>query len=137
MHMWVLNIGPNFVDMISGDFFKDKTLNRDMDYLLSSSVWKDIGKEMENSTKCVPAYFGRTMRNIAKYKGSFKSEEWARFLLHYAVVLLEGKLPDRLIQKFSRIAKAMQMAVESLYLTQDDIIEIKRACIEFYLFWEK
>jgi hypothetical protein len=137
MHMFFLNIGPNWIKHLTGEFFKNDALNKDQPYLLSKAEWKQIGIEMDNAKKYIPSSFGRSTRNIEKYKGSFKSEEWSRFMLLYAVVLLEGKLEYRYLSKFANFAKAMQTATESTNLTLDDRKMIRKSCIDFYLHYEK
>jgi hypothetical protein len=53
--------------------------------------WSQIGKDMENSLRSIPLSYGKALRDISRYSGSFKAEEWSNFHLYYSSVLLHGR----------------------------------------------
>ena len=77
----------------TGEFLKtDEDDGRfDDELAIPRPNWRLIRKDMENSLRLIPSSYGKVLRDISRYSGSFKAEEWSNFLLHYSSVLLHGR----------------------------------------------
>jgi len=94
MHLFFENVAPHMFKLWAGRFFKDDQ-SISIPFVLSKSLWEEIGIIMQNNRKNMPLDFGRPPRNIFKHNAGYKAEEWANWITLYSVPLLKSKLPDR------------------------------------------
>src|SRR3989337_1750642 len=94
MHLFFENVVLHMFKLWAGQFFKDDQ-NISIPFILSKSLWEEIGIIMQNNRKNMPLDFGRPPRNIFKHNAGYKAEEWANWITLYSVPLLKSKLPDR------------------------------------------
>jgi hypothetical protein len=83
MHLVFANVVPTLFAWWTGEFLQTKEDDDEVEdtIRLHNSIWKDIGGDMDRSRKTIPTSFGRALRNIEKYHGSFKAEEWSAFMI--------------------------------------------------------
>ena len=140
MHLIFQNVVPKMVRWWTGEFLKtDEDGRRFADELtIPRSNWRLIGKDMENSLRSIPSSYGKALRNISKYSGSFKAEEWSNFLLHYSSVLLHGRgrLRQDLFEHYGKLVAAIDIAID-YDLTTEQINSIKTLLIEFVSDYER
>src|SRR5437667_6003099 len=93
---------------------------------------------MENSLRLIPSSYGKALRDISRYSGSFKAEEWSNFLLHYSSVLLHGRgrLRQDLFEHYGKLVAAIDIVID-YDLTTEQINSIKTLLIEFVSEYEK
>src|SRR5437667_9134820 len=93
---------------------------------------------MENSLRLIPSSYGKVLRDISRYSGSFKAEEWSNFLLHYSSVLLHGRgrLRQDLFEHYGKLVAAIDIAID-YDLTTEQINSIKTLLIEFVSNYER
>jgi hypothetical protein len=78
-----------------GKFYPKNNEQNSNDHTISSKIWIEIGKIMEQSRSYMPPDIGRPPRNIIKHSAGFKAVEWANWILLFSLPLLKGRLPQR------------------------------------------
>ena len=93
---------------------------------------------MENSLRSIPSSYGNALRNISRYSGSFKAEEWLNFHLYYSSVLLHGRgrLRRDLFEHYGKLVSAIDIAID-YELTTEHINTVKTLLMEFVSNYEK
>lgn len=92
MHLMYENIIPMLVEMWTGAItFPD---DDNEEYWIPKKIWEMVGKETEISSKTIPAFFCRTLPDIASNQGLFIAESWSFWFQYLMPYLLEGRLPD-------------------------------------------
>jgi hypothetical protein len=93
MHLFFENISINMFKHWTGSFLKN--INQvNEDYVISNTIWKEIGKTMEKSRQRIPLEFGRPPRDIFKHFNGFKAKEWSDWITIYSMPMLKNKLPN-------------------------------------------
>ena len=92
MHLFFENIAIHMFKHWTGTFYKNININ-DESFILSNSIWKEIGNIMHSSRKQMPLEFGRPPRNIMKYHNGYKAIEWSNWITMYSLPFLNKKLP--------------------------------------------
>src|SRR5207244_6963926 len=87
MHGLFENIAPAMLRHWSGTFFKEDQDNNS-EYILSNSVWTEIGNIMDKNRKNMPLDFGRPLINIQRHSAAFKAEDWSNWVTLYSLPLL-------------------------------------------------
>ena len=108
----------------------------DGELVISEAVWKRVGADMDSSRKLIPASYGRAPRNIHKYYGSWKAEEWCSFLLYYSPILLLDALPTELYKHYMKLVMAVEIAID-YEITHEEINEVKKLLSEFVSDYER
>src|SRR5438046_9755290 len=73
MHLIYENIAINMFKLWTGKFFKDGSGQDIGNYVLSQTVWKTIGNEMNQIRNNFQVYIGRPPRNIISYYQDYKT----------------------------------------------------------------
>jgi hypothetical protein len=97
MHLFLENIIPALIKLWMGKY-KGLDVGTE-DYEIDEEVWYEIGHEMEEAVKDIPAAFVRSLPNIATDRSSFTAEAWSFWFMHLAPFLLLNRFAD---QKYHR-----------------------------------
>jgi hypothetical protein len=85
---------------------------------------------MNASRKTIPTIYGRAMRDIFTYHGSYKAEEWSSWICYYSPVLLYRRLPDELYQHYLKLVSAIELAID-YEITFDEVENMRKLIVEF------
>jgi hypothetical protein len=135
MHNIFENVIRTLHKVWTNKYFPDGD-DRNSDLVIPEAIWKRMGKDMESSRKLIPRSYGRAPRDIYKYFGSFKAEEWCSFLLYYSPILLVDVLPRDIYEHYMKLVVAIELAID-YEVTFEDIAEVKRLLHEFVLGYER
>lgn len=119
-----------------GIFFKKKIGENNRPYILNKSMWNEIGSSMQEARKKIPSYLGRPPRNITQHYNGYKAEEWSCWVTMYSLPLLKNKLPMVYYEGWAFFVKAVRLC-KKLYLTNEEILEIRNLLLAFYNHYEK
>jgi hypothetical protein len=147
MHLIFENVMPNMHQWWIGEFLPKKSKEDgqdedessdedDIQIALSAKTWTSIGMDMEKSRRTIPTSYGRALRNISKYHGSFKAEEWSSYLLYYSPVLLRDRLAPELYQHHMKLVTAIEIVID-YEITQDDLDKARTLLMQFVSDYER
>lgn len=144
MHLVFQNVVPKMYLWWTGTFLgsDENELGNEDELAMSKKTWREIGAEMEGSIKTIPSSFGKALRNIYLYSGSYKASEWSNFLLHYSSALLhvqhrgQHRLRRDLFEHFGKLVTAVSLAID-YDISHEDISNIKTLLVEFVSDYEK
>ncbi|POG63301.1 hypothetical protein GLOIN_2v1464113, partial [Rhizophagus irregularis DAOM 181602=DAOM 197198] len=122
MHLIYENIAGYIFKLWTGNFFQ-KGYEDNKDYVLDKAIWNEIGNNMNNVRKTIPAYLGRPPRNIVLYYNGYKAEEWFTWITLYSLPLLKDRMPIRNYEGWANFVKAVRLC-NKLVLTSQDIKNI-------------
>jgi hypothetical protein len=135
MHLIYENIAGYMFKLWTGNFFQ-KGYEDNKDYVLDKSIWNEIGNDMHNVRKTLPAYLGRPPRNIVLYYNGYKAEEWFTWITLYSLPLLKNRMPIRHYKGWANFVKAVRLC-NKLVLTPQDIRDIRFLFYSFYIYYER
>ncbi|ORY84831.1 hypothetical protein BCR37DRAFT_332475, partial [Protomyces lactucae-debilis] len=92
--------------------------------LLSRSDAEQIGREMANAGSSVPVAVARKPRDISAHFRSFKASQWYDFILIWSPILLNGRLPQFLLDGWLVFVEAVRRSLK-VRLQQSQIDEIE------------
>ncbi|CAJ0878897.1 1319_t:CDS:2 [Entrophospora sp. SA101] len=106
MHLFFENMAQKFW---SGNFYKNVDL--DENYLIGKKDWKEIGTILHNNKYNMPSN-GRIPRDIYKHSAGYKAEEWSKWILHFSLPLIKGRIDERFLQGWNYFVKAAKLCIE-------------------------
>ncbi|CAJ0750603.1 16162_t:CDS:2, partial [Entrophospora sp. SA101] len=65
----------------------------DENYLIGKKDWKEIGTILHNNKYNMPSN-GRIPRDIYKHSAGYKAEEWSKWILHFSLPLIKGRIDE-------------------------------------------
>jgi Transposase family tnp2 len=140
MHLVFQNVVPKMVCWWTGEFLKcdEDDIGFVDELAIPKPIWRQIGRDMQNSLRSIPSSYGKALRDISKYSGSFKAEEWSNFLLHYSSVLLHGRgrLRQDLFEHYGKLVAAIDLAID-YEIAVENIDAIKTLLIDFVSDYER
>jgi Transposase family tnp2 len=141
MHLIYENVVPKMFRWWTGEYLKkdnEDEGDEDDELAIPKRTWSQIGQDMEDSRMSIPTSYGRALRNIYTYHGSFKAEEWSNFLLYYSPVLLHGRdrLRRDLFEHYCKLIAAIELAID-YDITFEDIDRIKALLVDFVSGYEE
>lgn len=136
MHLIYENIASYMFKLWTGNFFRKDSGQDNGDYVLDKSIWNEIGNEMHNARKSLPAYLGRPPRNIVLHHNGYKAEEWSAWITLYSLPLLKGRMPIRHYIEWANFVKAVCLC-QRLTLTAQNVEDIRFLFQSFYNYYER
>ena len=131
MHLVYLGFVRDLCRLLTGSFFKDKTLN--LSSPVSNGQWQELGREMGKIE--APTGWGRPPRDISKYIKGFKAEELSNFVTQYMLPLFHGRVDHPTFTALRRFVVAMSLAtnytIESTEIQHIDTL-LKQFITWFY-----
>jgi hypothetical protein len=121
MHLVFIGFVRDVCAFLSGTYFKDAELNKELGGKMSRDEWVQLGKQMAAIE--APVSWGRYPRNIEKYIKGFKAEELNNFLIHYLLPLTAGRVDADTYRALQRLVFVISLAT-SYEITQHEIEEI-------------
>ncbi|CAJ0823824.1 15861_t:CDS:2 [Entrophospora sp. SA101] len=103
----------------------------DENYLIGKKDWKEIGTILHNNKYNMPSN-GRIPRDIYKHSAGYKAEEWSKWILHFSLPLIKGRIDERFLQGWNYFVKAAKLCIEP-QLEGDEPNLIKENLENFYL----
>lgn len=126
------NRGSQRVNADADDDEEDRDIHK-----ISQKDWDAIGAEMDASRKTFPTSFGRALRNIAMYHGSFKATEFRVWQTIIGPILLNGRLPTDAYTQWSRYSRAMTMAISPEGIRISDTYDLELEMRDFVTGFEQ
>ena len=92
MHLLFENVVKNMVNLWMGRF---KNLDAgEQDYIIPSSIWKEIGEETVAAVKHIPSAFVRSLKNFVEDQSYFMAEGWGFWFIYLAPILLRDRFNE-------------------------------------------
>jgi Transposase family tnp2 len=121
MHLVFLNFVRDLCALFNGSYFKKAAFNKHSSSL-SAQEWTAFGADMSNIES--PTSWGRPPRDISKYIGSFKAEDFNNFLLYYLLPLIHRRVPTNTFTALRRWVLLITTATSiEIRYTEMDLIE--------------
>ncbi|QRV77209.1 Transposase family tnp2 [Ceratobasidium sp. AG-Ba] len=111
LHLFLLNHGPNLVDLWTGSY---KNINDAgcEDYLISKRDWAAIGRETEAANQWLPTAFTRKLPNIQTSPNLYCGESWSFWLIYVGPIVLYGRLPDKYYRHYMEYVNILKCLLE-------------------------
>ena len=94
----------NLVLFWTGEFKKLDHQGRG--YIITNSIWKEIGAATEACSAMIPAAFGAAVPNIFTKRSQMMAEKWSVWTLYIAPVVLHGRFKkDKYYKHFMKLVK--------------------------------
>ena len=137
MHLMFENIAEYMFKHWIGRFFnKDHNSENNRPYVLSITIWNEIGNQMYSARKTIPSYLGRPPRDIVLHHAGYKAEEWSAWITMYSLPLLKNHLPSKYYEGWALFVKAVRLC-KKLHLSNEDVSEIQMLLLAFYKHYER
>ena len=95
----------------------------------------EIGNAMKNSRANMPASLGHAPRHIGRHHNGFKASEWKAWLLHFAVPLLDQRLPRHWVKNIRDLKRIFYISTKQ-QISMQDIDEVEELCNTFITEYE-
>lgn len=129
MPLWKGDQGDLKSNTAAGECFKN-------DFIIGVISWEKIDAEIVELGWSTPeSVFGRRLRDTAHFK-QWKAEECRMFAAFYAVVLLQGHLPNRYIDGLRMLSDFLELCFRP-QLSDEGVTRISRPSLEFFGHYEK
>lgn len=129
MHLFLLNHGPDLVSLWSNSYSGIDGSGAE-NYLLSPSVWAEIGRETEAATKLIPAAFIRPLPNIQTCWRLYCAESWSFWLVHVGPIVLRGRLAQKYYDHYLELVSILKCLLE-LENTVERIQQLKKDVAQY------
>ena len=134
MHLIYENIIPNLTLLWSGNY---KGLNNDQPFVLSKTVWEEIGKTTAASHSTMPSSYGAPVPNIATDRSIFSAESWCQWALFIAPIALNGRFPNkRYYNHFCDLVKLINLCLK-FELSKQDVSDIRSGFVHWVKKYEE
>lgn len=134
MHLFAENIIPAMIDIWTGRFKGHDA--RQETYVLSPSIWEDIGRETAAAVPFIPSTFVRKLGNIAQDRASYVAESYTFWFMYIAPHLLKGRLDAKYFNHLQDLVCIMKMTLQFKIL-HSEINELEKRCIRWVQQYEE
>jgi len=135
MHLIWENLIPNLILFWTGQF-KD-VQHADQDYVLESSVWKEICHISAEAGNTIPAPFGCRVPNMSTQHWQLTAESRAVWTQYIAPIVLRGRFKEvKYYKHFLELVHLLNLCLE-FELPEDKITEIENGFIKWVQDYER